>query len=175
MKLAPTQPVCVNATSLLTQASSSSKSDDVYMSVDETKSTCDSYKSPPRVEYIENEQVSIERKAFSNLYITPISETTTNGTFCLSVLFVFFPSEFVGLQLIIAEEMCCLKLRIRIRSSVQRLLVIFTIIFVPPRCISFFFLASLWLLASSEFCKIYMVYRQRCCLRLTTWRQCRKM
>ncbi|KAJ4896520.1 Cyclin-A1-1 [Raphanus sativus] len=82
LKLAPTQPVCVNATSLLTQASSSSKSDDVYMSVDETKSTCDSYKSPPRVEYIENEQVSIERKAFSNLYITPISQTTTNVNYC---------------------------------------------------------------------------------------------
>ncbi|KAF2556589.1 hypothetical protein F2Q68_00015296 [Brassica cretica] len=70
LKLAPTQPVCVNATSLLTQASSSSKSDD------ETKSTCDSYKSP-RVEYIDNEDVSavvsIERKAFSSLYITPIN------------------------------------------------------------------------------------------------------
>lgn len=158
MKLAPTQPVCVNATSLLTQASSSSKSDDVYMSVDETKSTCDSYKSPPRVEYIENEQVSIERKAFSNLYITPISQTTTNGTFCLSVLFcfvLFVFSEFVGLQLIIAEEMCCLKLRIRIRSSVQCLLVIFTIIFVPPRCISFFFPSFSMVVGKFCICKIY--------------------
>ncbi|CAG7875806.1 unnamed protein product [Brassica rapa] len=83
LKQAPTQPVCVNATSLLceqTQASSSSKSDDESMSIDETKSTCDSYKSPG-VEYIDSEDVSIERKAFSNLYITPSSETT-NVNYC---------------------------------------------------------------------------------------------
>ncbi|KAG2270564.1 hypothetical protein Bca52824_065119 [Brassica carinata] len=72
LKQAPTQPQ--------TQASSSSKSDDESMSIDETKSTCDSYKSP-RVEYIDNEDVSIERKAFSNLYITPSSETT-NVNYC---------------------------------------------------------------------------------------------
>ncbi|KAJ0246317.1 Cyclin-A1-1 [Hirschfeldia incana] len=84
LKLAPTQPVCVNATSLLlceqNQASSSNKSDDAYTSMDETKSTCDSY--------IENEhvstEVSIERKAFSNLYITPSSETTNCGRDALS-------------------------------------------------------------------------------------------
>ncbi|KAJ0229591.1 Cyclin-A1-1 [Hirschfeldia incana] len=50
------------------------------VSMDETMSSCDSYKSP-QVEYIEQVSssavVSIERKALSNLYITPSSETTT--------------------------------------------------------------------------------------------------
>ena len=95
MKLATTQPVCVNATSLLTQASSSSKSDD------ETKSTCDSFKSP-RVEYIDNEDVSavvsIERKAFSSLYITPSSETT-NGLFSTLIISFFFFGFFLNLLL----------------------------------------------------------------------------
>ncbi|KAF8094910.1 hypothetical protein N665_0349s0013 [Sinapis alba] len=66
----------------LPKAPSPSKSDDVSVSMDETMSSCDSYKSP-QVEYIDNDQVSsavvsIERKALSNLYITPSSETTVN-------------------------------------------------------------------------------------------------
>ncbi|ESQ31032.1 hypothetical protein EUTSA_v10011442mg [Eutrema salsugineum] len=107
LKLAPTQPVCVNsglssnvlplqqsvkpsvAPTKVTsfpyehKAASPSKSDDESVSMDETVSTCDSYKSP-QVEYIDNEEisavVSIERKALSNLYITPSSETT--GNYC---------------------------------------------------------------------------------------------
>ncbi|KAG7656618.1 Cyclin-like [Arabidopsis suecica] len=49
--------------------------------MDETRSSSDSYKSP-QVEYIENDDVSavvsIERKALSNLFITPNSETIDN-------------------------------------------------------------------------------------------------
>ncbi|CAH2035624.1 unnamed protein product [Thlaspi arvense] len=103
LKLAPTQPVCVHVLPLQQQSvkpsvvvptkvaslpyehkpSSPSKSDDESVSMDETASTCDSYKSP-QVEYIDNQEVSavvsIERKALSNLYITPTSETT--GNYC---------------------------------------------------------------------------------------------
>ncbi|CAE5993889.1 unnamed protein product [Arabidopsis arenosa] len=95
LKLAPTQPVCVNAgfsnnVLPLQQgvvphkvASSPSKSDDGSVSMDETMSSSDSYKSP-QVEYIDNDEVSavvsIERKALSNLYITPNSETI--GNYC---------------------------------------------------------------------------------------------
>ncbi|KAG7599550.1 Cyclin-like superfamily [Arabidopsis suecica] len=95
LKLAPTQPVCVNAgfsnnVLPLQQgvvphkvASSPSKSDDGSVSMDETMSSSDSYKSP-QVEYIDNDEVSavvsIERKALSNLYITPTSETI--GNYC---------------------------------------------------------------------------------------------
>ncbi|VYS48260.1 unnamed protein product [Arabidopsis thaliana] len=88
LKIAPS--VCVNASfsSNLQQSivphkvvSSPSKSDDGSVSMDETRSSSDSYKSP-QVEYIENEDVSavvsIERKALSNLYITPNSETIDN-------------------------------------------------------------------------------------------------
>ncbi|CAH8337524.1 unnamed protein product [Eruca vesicaria subsp. sativa] len=61
-----------------TKAPSPSKSDDASISMDETMSSCDSYKSP-QVEYIEqvSSVVSIERKALSNLYIT-LSPDTTN-------------------------------------------------------------------------------------------------
>ncbi|CAF2106677.1 unnamed protein product [Brassica oleracea var. botrytis] len=90
LKLAqPTQPSSVKpsiskVTSLpyeQTKLHSPSKSDAASVSIDKTMSSCDSYKSP-QVEYIDNEQVSavvsIERKALSNLYITPSSETTFN-------------------------------------------------------------------------------------------------
>ncbi|KAF3447024.1 hypothetical protein FNV43_RR12204 [Rhamnella rubrinervis] len=60
---------------------SPSKSDDVSVSLDETMSTCDSYKSP-EVEYIDNNDVpavdSINRKTFSNLYISNHAETKEN-------------------------------------------------------------------------------------------------
>ncbi|KAF2616926.1 hypothetical protein F2Q68_00039080 [Brassica cretica] len=85
LKLAqPTQPSSVKpsiskVTSLpyeQTKLHSPSKSDAASVSMDETMSSCDSYKSP-QVEYIDNKQVSavvsIERKALSNLYITPIN------------------------------------------------------------------------------------------------------
>ncbi|KFK38207.1 hypothetical protein AALP_AA3G082800 [Arabis alpina] len=101
LKLAPTQPVCLNASVLPLQQSvkpsvipnkatslpyehyqskapSPSKSDDETVSMDETRSTCDSFKSP-QVEYIDNDEVSavvsIEKKALSNLYITQNPET----------------------------------------------------------------------------------------------------
>ncbi|KAL0853963.1 hypothetical protein Bca101_059115 [Brassica carinata] len=88
LKLAPpTQPISVKPSKVTslpcehTKAPSPSRSDDASVSMDETMSSCDSYKSP-QVEYIDNEQVSavvsIERKALSNLYITPSSETTVN-------------------------------------------------------------------------------------------------
>ncbi|EOA40295.1 hypothetical protein CARUB_v10009020mg [Capsella rubella] len=103
LKLAPpTQGVCENASfssnllqsvkpslvqskvvSLPYKVSSPSKSDDGSVSMDETMSSSDSYKSP-QVEYIDNDEVSavvsIERKALSNLYITPSSETL--GNYC---------------------------------------------------------------------------------------------
>ncbi|KAG2255477.1 hypothetical protein Bca52824_074771 [Brassica carinata] len=92
LKLAqPTQPSSVKpsiskVTSLpyeQTKLHSPSKSDAASVSIDKTMSSCDSYKSP-QVEYIDNEQVSavvsIERKALSNLYITPSSETTCTNT-----------------------------------------------------------------------------------------------
>uniref|UniRef100_A0A1J3GTW7 Cyclin-A1-1 n=1 Tax=Noccaea caerulescens TaxID=107243 RepID=A0A1J3GTW7_NOCCA len=63
-------------------SSSPAKSDDESVSMDETMSSCDSYNKSPQVEYIDNEEVSavvsIERKALSNLYITPNPETTGN-------------------------------------------------------------------------------------------------
>lgn len=56
---------------------SPSKSDDASVSLDETMSTCDSYKSP-EVEYIDNNDVpaadSLNRKTFSNLYISDHAE-----------------------------------------------------------------------------------------------------
>lgn len=65
------------------KVSSPSKSDDGSVSMDETMSSSDSYKSP-QVEYIDNDEVSavlsIERKALSNLYITPNSETIGTGS-----------------------------------------------------------------------------------------------
>ena len=58
---------------------SPSKSDDFSVSLDETMSTCDSFKSP-EVEYVDNNDVpavdSINRKTFSNLYISDHSEST---------------------------------------------------------------------------------------------------
>ncbi|XP_010530202.1 PREDICTED: cyclin-A1-1 [Tarenaya hassleriana] len=67
-----------------TEASSPIHCEDVSVSMDESMSTCDSFKSPQVVEYIENDEVSavesVERKALSNLYITKNSETT--GNFC---------------------------------------------------------------------------------------------
>ncbi|XP_022766336.1 cyclin-A1-1-like [Durio zibethinus] len=60
---------------------SPSKSDGVSVSMDETMSTCDSFKSPD-VEYMDNRDVtaidSIERKTFSNLYISDHVEATGN-------------------------------------------------------------------------------------------------
>ncbi|EOY16383.1 Cyclin A1,1 isoform 2, partial [Theobroma cacao] len=60
---------------------SPSKSDGVSVSMDETMSTCDSFKSP-EVEYMDNRDVtaidSIERKTFSNLYISDHLEATGN-------------------------------------------------------------------------------------------------
>ncbi|XWS15158.1 hypothetical protein CRYUN_Cryun35bG0070300 [Craigia yunnanensis] len=60
---------------------SPSKSDGVSVSMDETMSTCDSFKSP-EVEYMDNHDVtaidSIERKTFSNLYISDHVEATGN-------------------------------------------------------------------------------------------------
>lgn len=60
---------------------SPSKSDGVSVSMDETMSTCDSFKSP-EVEYMDNRDVavidSIERKTFSNLYISDNVEATGN-------------------------------------------------------------------------------------------------
>ncbi|XP_010500134.1 PREDICTED: cyclin-A1-1-like [Camelina sativa] len=100
LKLAPTtQPLCVNASVKPSKvayeqshcgvkvssssSSSPSKSDDGSVSIEDTMSLCDSYKSP-QVEYIDNKQVSavvsIERKALSNLYISPSSETL--GNYC---------------------------------------------------------------------------------------------
>lgn len=73
---------------------SPSKSDDVSVSLDETMSTCDSFKSP-EVEYVDNNDVpavnSINRKTFSNLYISDHLETTglcPHSSCCLS----FYPS-----------------------------------------------------------------------------------
>ncbi|XP_050363493.1 cyclin-A1-1-like [Argentina anserina] len=58
---------------------SPSKSDGDSVSMDETMSTCDSFKSP-QVEYIDNNDVqaidSIDRKTFSHLHISDHSETT---------------------------------------------------------------------------------------------------
>lgn len=115
MKLAQTQAVCLNGgfssnalplqqsvkPSVIAPAkvtyehkasSSPAKSDDESVSMDETMSSCDSYNKSPRVEYIDNEEVSavvsIERKALSNLYITPNPETT--GYFSL----LFFHQRF---------------------------------------------------------------------------------
>lgn len=61
---------------------SPSKSDGNSVSMDETMSTCDSFKSPD-IEYIDNNDVpaidSINRKTFSNLYISDNAETTGIG------------------------------------------------------------------------------------------------
>ncbi|XP_010532201.1 PREDICTED: cyclin-A1-1-like isoform X2 [Tarenaya hassleriana] len=61
------------------EASSPIQFEDVSVSMDESMSTCDSFKSP-QVEYIDNGEVSavesIERKALSNLYIAENSETS---------------------------------------------------------------------------------------------------
>lgn len=107
--MAPTQPVCLNAgvsntvlplqqsvkpSVIQDKAPSPSKSDDETVSMDETMSACDSFKSP-QVEYIDNDEVSavvsIERKALSNLYITQNPETLgiTNGS--LLCLYTFVP------------------------------------------------------------------------------------
>lgn len=60
---------------------SPSKSDGLSVSLDETMSTCDSFKSP-EVEYIDNNDVpvvdSINRKTFSNLYISDHDERAGN-------------------------------------------------------------------------------------------------
>ncbi|XWS25097.1 hypothetical protein CRYUN_Cryun27aG0041800 [Craigia yunnanensis] len=60
---------------------SPSKSEDVSVSMDETMSTCDSFKSP-EVEYMDNHDVtaidSIERKTCSDLYISDHVEATGN-------------------------------------------------------------------------------------------------
>ncbi|XVF36968.1 hypothetical protein REPUB_Repub19eG0104500 [Reevesia pubescens] len=60
---------------------SPSKSDGISVSMDETMSTCDSFKSP-EVEYMDNHDVvaidSIERKTFSNLYISDHAEASGN-------------------------------------------------------------------------------------------------
>lgn len=60
---------------------SPSESDGVSVSMDESMSTCDSFKSP-QVEYIDNNDVpavdSIDRKTFSNLHISENAETAGN-------------------------------------------------------------------------------------------------
>ncbi|XVF39280.1 hypothetical protein PTKIN_Ptkin01aG0022000 [Pterospermum kingtungense] len=60
---------------------SPSISDGASVSMDETMSTCDSFKSP-EVEYMDSREVtaidSIERKSFSNLYISDNVEATGN-------------------------------------------------------------------------------------------------
>ncbi|KAK9271351.1 hypothetical protein L1049_026941 [Liquidambar formosana] len=60
---------------------SPSRSDEISVSLDESMSTCDSFKSPD-VEYMDNEDVlavnSIERKTFSNLCISEHVEPTGN-------------------------------------------------------------------------------------------------
>jgi cyclin A len=57
---------------------SPSKSDDLSISLDESMSTCDSFKSP-EVEYIDNNEIiaidSINKKTLSNLYISDHLET----------------------------------------------------------------------------------------------------
>ena len=72
---------------------SPSKSDDVSVSLDETMSTCDSFKSP-EVEYIDNNDVpvvsSLTRKTFSNLYISDHSDTTGNINCCCRMLYAKF-------------------------------------------------------------------------------------
>ncbi|CAK7346930.1 unnamed protein product [Dovyalis caffra] len=61
---------------------SPSKSDDLSMSLDESMSTCDSFKSP-EVEYIDNNEItaieSINKKTLSNLYISDHVETAENA------------------------------------------------------------------------------------------------
>ncbi|XP_062022599.1 cyclin-A1-1-like [Rosa rugosa] len=68
---------------------SPSKSDGDSVSMDETMSTCDSFKSP-QVEYIDNNDVqgidSIDRKTFSHLHISDHAETT--GIVCSRELLV---------------------------------------------------------------------------------------
>ncbi|KAF5467931.1 hypothetical protein F2P56_012135 [Juglans regia] len=60
---------------------SPSKSDGLSVSMDESMSTCDSFKSP-EVEYMDNSDVpavdSIERKTFGNLYISDLEEKIGN-------------------------------------------------------------------------------------------------
>ncbi|KAJ6997921.1 cyclin-A1-1 [Populus alba x Populus x berolinensis] len=60
---------------------SPSKSDDLSISLDESMSTCDSFKSP-EVEYIDNNEIiaidSINKKTLSNLYISDHLETAEN-------------------------------------------------------------------------------------------------
>ncbi|KAG7943236.1 hypothetical protein I3843_15G028600 [Carya illinoinensis] len=60
---------------------SPSKSDGLSVSLDESMSTCDSFKSP-EVEYVDNNDVpavdSMERKTFGNLYISDLEEKIGN-------------------------------------------------------------------------------------------------
>ncbi|KAJ6681616.1 CYCLINS [Salix koriyanagi] len=60
---------------------SPSKSDDLSISLDESMSTCDSFKSP-EVEYIDSNEIiaidSINKKTLSNLYISDHLETAEN-------------------------------------------------------------------------------------------------
>ncbi|XP_008219598.1 PREDICTED: cyclin-A1-1-like [Prunus mume] len=73
---------------------SPSKSDGNSVSMDETMSSCDSFKSP-EVEYIDNNDVpaidSINRKTFSNLYISDHAETT--GIACKREVLVELEAE----------------------------------------------------------------------------------
>ena len=73
---------------------SPSKSDGLSVSLDETMSTCESYKSP-EVEYIDNNDLpavdSINRKTLSNLYISDHEEKT--GIFIVARKFK--PSVYV--------------------------------------------------------------------------------
>lgn len=70
---------------------SPSKSDNASVSLDDSMSTCDSYKSP-EVEYIDNNDVpavdSINRKTFSNLYISDHAET--RGIYIIARSYYFF-------------------------------------------------------------------------------------
>lgn len=85
---------------------SPSKSDGDSVSMDETMSTCDSFKSP-QVEYIDNNDVqaidSINRKTFSHLHISDQPETTGSifeQTFEISCAAVHFTCvlSFHGLK-----------------------------------------------------------------------------
>lgn len=78
-----------------TMDTSPSKSDEMLsVSLDETMSTCDSFKSPD-VEYIDNTDVSaldsIDRKTFSNLNIS--ENTGPAGSFHIVQLFLFLVLE----------------------------------------------------------------------------------
>lgn len=76
---------------------SPSKSDGISISLDETMSTCDSFKSP-EVEYIYNNDIPaidfINKKTLSNLYISENVQTAGLVSFFFFFSFFFFPTPF---------------------------------------------------------------------------------